>query len=964
MILSSWLASMHLSSRRGTRTVARRNRSYGFNRGPTFELLEDRRLLSTVQFVTDHETFDAGGAEFSLPVALSNIVSTIGFDWPGPVGLAVDSTGNLYVDQSNDAGTVSKVTPGGTISTFASGIQNSQTSAGDLAFDKSGNLFIANPGANAVNVVTPGDVISTFAKGLNDAFGLAFDSADNLYVSDASGNTVSKVDIHGNVKPFASGLDFPTGLAVDSVGNVYVCNSAGTTVSELSPAGDVIKVLTGFNQPDALAFDSAGDLYVANVGNGTVTEVPPGDTEPTSTVVDGLSKPDGLAFDSAGNLYVAEYGNGGVSGAVSKFNAPVTVQFTISGSAAANVDYISIMASPLTIGIGQNGQFINFELPADPGPSKTMTVTLGTPTGGANLGNPFVNTLTITEPPTVQFSAGSETVNETAGTFSIPVTLSGAFDQSLTVPFELSDTAAAETAVSDVTASPLSFPPGTTTEDITGTLVSDPGASQTLTFSLGAPQVIGAVGNPSVNTLTITEPGRVQFDTGSETIDESAGTFVVPVSLSATPTVSSLADGFNQPDGVAFDGGDLYVSDLGTGTVIKVTPEGQKSTFASGFQNPVGLAFDATGNLYVANSVDNSVIMVTPKGTMTTFASGFNTPFGLAFDGGNLYVSDVGDDTVSKVTSAGLSTFASGFDVPTALGFDSAGNLYVVNAGNNTVTKVTPTGQKSTFASGFNQPVGLTVDPAGDLYVANLGDNTVSEVTAAGSISTLASGLSSPFGLAFDSARNLYVANDGNNTVSEVSETVTVPFALSGAAAAGVAFSGLTAGPLMFGIGQTTQFIAGTLLSDPGATQTLTFTLGTPAGGAVLGSPAVNTLTINEPTAVGTPTPTPTSLTPVFKGEQRVFSGKGKHKKLVGFEFLFNGALNPSGAESTGNYHVTQKQGKKVKVLRVKSALYNPSDFSVTISVGGFNTGKPAQAAIAGLAAADGEAIPLITSGL
>ena len=38
---------------------------------------------------------------------------------------------------------------------------------------------------------------------------------------------------------------------------------------------------------------------------------------------------------------------------------------------------------------------------------------------------------------------------------------------------------------------------------------------------------------------------------------------------------------------------------------------------------------------------------------MTTFASGFNTPFGLAFDGGNLYVSDVGDDTVSKVTSAG-----------------------------------------------------------------------------------------------------------------------------------------------------------------------------------------------------------------------------------------------------------------------------------------------------------------------
>ncbi len=102
----------------------------------------------------------------------------------------------------------------------------------------------------------------------------------------------------------------------------------------------------------------------------------------------------------------------------------------------------------------------------------------------------------------------------------------------------------------------------------------------------------------------------------------------------------------------------------------------------------------------------------------------------------------------------------------------------------------------------------------------------------------------------------------------------------------------------------------------------------------------------------------------MFIGEQRVFSGKGKHKKLVGFEFLFNGALNPGVAQSTGDYHVTQKHGKKVKVLPVKSALYNPSNFSVTISVGGFKTGKAAQATIAGLAGANGAAIPQIVTGL
>jgi hypothetical protein len=189
---------------------------------------------------------------------------------------------------------------------------------------------------------------------------------------------------------------------------------------------------------------------------------------------------------------------------------------------------------------------------------------------------------------------------------------------------------------------------------------------------------------------------------------------------------------------------------------------------------------------------------------------------------------------------------------------------------------------------------------------------------------------------------------------------------LGGTAASGVAFSGVTSGRLTFGIGQTTQDITGTLLPVPGPDQTLTFTLGTPTGGAALGSPAANTLTIAESAAVGTPTPTSTgsSVPPVFLGEQRVFSHKGKHKKLVGFEFRVNAALDAGRAQSTGDYHVTQKHGKKVKVLPVKSALYNPGNFSITIAVGGFKARRAGQVTIAGLAGADGQAIPQITTGL
>jgi hypothetical protein len=231
---------------------------------------------------------------------------------------------------------------------------------------------------------------------------------------------------------------------------------------------------------------------------------------------------------------------------------------------------------------------------------------------------------------------------------------------------------------------------------------------------------------------------------------------------------------------------------------------------------------------------------------------------------------------------------------------------------------------------------------------------------AGGTPSTLATGFNGSWGLAFDSAGNLFVANEGNNTVSVVNESVTVPFALGGTAVAGVDYSGVTSSPLKFEIGHTTQFITGTLLSDPGPIRTLTFTLGAPSGNSALGNFSANTLTINEP-AHGS---TGSSLPPLFLGEARVFSHKGKRKQLIGFEFRFNSALDPGSAQSIGNYRVIQKHGKKGKVLRVKSASYNPSNFSVTISVAGFNTGKTTEVTITGLEGADDVAIPEFVSRL
>src|SRR5215468_1286811 len=107
--------------------------------------------------------------------------------------------------------------------------------------------------------------------------------------------------------------------------------------------------------------------------------------------------------------------------------------------------------------------------------------------------------------------------------------------------------------------------------------------------------------------------------------------------------------------------GDLFVAEFG-GSISKFTPNGTKTTFASGLGNPEGLAFDSAGNLFEADFGSDKIFKFTPNGIKTTFASGLKAPVGLAFDSsGNLYEADALSGTIFKFTPAGIkSTFASG----------------------------------------------------------------------------------------------------------------------------------------------------------------------------------------------------------------------------------------------------------------------------------------------------------------
>ena len=205
------------------------------------------------------------------------------------------------------------------------------------------------------------------------------------------------------------------------------------------------------------------------------------------------------------------------------------------------------------------------------------------------------------------------------------------------------------------------------------------------------------------------------------------------------------------PAGVFAAPGDLYQADFHDGTILKITPDGTKTTFATGLNSPRGLAFDGAGNLFEADAGSNTIFKFAPDGTKSTFASGLNEPFALAFDSsGNLFEGDFGSKTIFKFTPDGTkSTFASGLNSPFGLAFDTSGNLFEADVNSGTIFKFTPDGTRSTFASGLNAPVSLVFDGLGNLFATDGNAGTIFIFTPAGTKSTFVSGLTLPTGLAF-----------------------------------------------------------------------------------------------------------------------------------------------------------------------------------------------------------------------
>ena len=129
-------------------------------------------------------------------------------------------------------------------------------------------------------------------------------------------------------------------------------------------------------------------------------------------------------------------------------------------------------------------------------------------------------------------------------------------------------------------------------------------------------------------TLPGLTPTSLAFDAIGNLYVTANGTIqrVAPGGGTAT-TYVTLPLGFNNNHGLAFDsGGNLYASDVGKSTILKIAPDGSISTFATLLSGGSGLTFDGHGNLYVTEVFANQIEVIRPNGDTSLFATQLDNP--------------------------------------------------------------------------------------------------------------------------------------------------------------------------------------------------------------------------------------------------------------------------------------------------------------------------------------------------
>lgn len=310
-----------------------------------------------------------------------------------PAGVAVDSSGNVYIADTGNA-RIRMVNTSGVISTIAGtgccsyGGDGGPATAASLyqpagiAVDSSGNIYIADVVDSVIRKISNGTITTIAGKvgesgfygdggaavnaSLGQPQGVVVDSSGNVFIADTQDNVIREISASsGNISTVAGYgaqqgfggdggsatassvyLDNPTGVAVDSAGNIYIADKGNNRIREVTASDGKINTIAGngaqscntagcgdggpamsavIYNPTGVAVDSSGNIYIAGTPSNKIREVSggiistlAGDGAPAyfgnggNPVYAGLNHPQGVAVDTSGNVYIADTNNNAI----------------------------------------------------------------------------------------------------------------------------------------------------------------------------------------------------------------------------------------------------------------------------------------------------------------------------------------------------------------------------------------------------------------------------------------------------------------------------------------------------------------------------------------------------------------------------------------------------------------------------------------------------------------------------
>ena len=749
-----------------------------------------------------------------------------------PVGVATDSSGNLYVVDANNY-RIQKFTLNGA---FVATISPQLNAPFGAAVDPSGNLYVADTNNHRIlkfssNGSALGQIgFSGSGNGqLNTPFGVATDSSGNLYVADTNNHRIQKFNSSGSyLSQFGSmgsgngQFNRPAALAVDSSGNLYVADGLNNRIQKFTSAGVYLTQWGGFGSGDgqlrtplALALDSSGNLYVADTANNRIQKFTNNGVYltqwgSTGNGVGQFSGPRGVALDSSGNIYVTDTGNHRVQ--VFTYG-PVNPEIALYGN---NFLIDNGDSTP------NSSDYTDFgSVPASGGAIVRTFV----------IGNTGIGALTVT-PPTVTGDAATDFVISRAPAGTVNVNGVSTFDVTFDPSAVGLRTATITIANNDSDENPYTFAiQGTgsnqhrvttsTVGDGIGTISLDPpgglydhGTVVTATVNLASWSVLsswsGACSGAGTCVLTMDDAKRI---TATITYAEPSNAEAPPPYRVQWGFQGNGSSQFATPKGVATDSsGNLYVADTNNHRIQKFAGSGAYlagwGSLGSGngqFRSPIGMTTDSSGNLYVADTGNQRIQKFDSSGAyLTSFgAYGFNDgqfylPSDVAIDGsGNLYVVDNLNHRIQKFDSSGNflakwganGSGAGQLKNPRGIAVDSSGNVYVADTENHRIQKfdsnglyLAQWGTRGSRAGQFNAPSDVVIDSSGNLYVADTNNHRIQKFAGSGAFLTQwgSTGkglgqLNAPNSVAVDPSGNVFVADTNNHRIQKFGTSAPVP---------------------------------------------------------------------------------------------------------------------------------------------------------------------------------------------